>query len=69
MTPTGQSYCRLIAAYRSRHAMALLNDPALQITQIAHRLGYSDATAFGQAFKKWFGKMPSEYRKQIRSSP
>ena len=59
----GTSFSEALAAYRSRQAMALLNDPALQITQIAHRLGYSDATAFGQAFKKWFGKMPSEYRK------
>ena len=65
----GASFSEALAAYRSRQAMALLNDPALQITQIALRLGYSDATAFGQAFKKWFGKMPSEYRKQIRSSP
>jgi AraC-like DNA-binding protein len=65
----GTSFSEALAAYLSRHAMALLNDPALQITQIALRLGYSDATAFGQAFKKWFGKMPSEYRKQIRSSP
>ena len=65
----GTSFSEALAAYRSRQAMALLNDPALQITQIAHRLGYSDATAFGQAFKKWFGKVPSEYRKQICSSP
>ncbi len=65
----GTSFSEALAAYRSRHAMALLNDPALQITQVAHRLGYSDATAFGQAFKKWFGKIPSEYRKTIRSSP
>ena len=27
------------------------------------------APAFGQAFKRWFGKVPSEYRKQLRSSP
>jgi len=65
----GTSFSEALAAYRSRQAMTLLSDPALQITQIALRLGYSDATAFGQAFKKWFGKKPSEYRKQIRSSP
>ena len=65
----GASFSEALAAYRSRHATALLRDPALQITQIAYRLGYSDATAFGQAFKKWFGKKPSEYRKKIRSSP
>jgi AraC-like DNA-binding protein len=59
----GTSFSEALAAYRSRQAIALLNDPALQITQIAHRLGYSDATAFGQAFKKWFGRMPSKYRK------
>ncbi len=65
----GTSFSEALAAYRSRQAMALLEDPTLQITQIAHRLGYSDATAFGQAFKKWFGRMPSEYRRQLRSSP
>jgi AraC-like DNA-binding protein len=69
LKPMGTSFSEALAAYRSRHAIALLNDPALQITQIALRLGYSDATAFGQAFKKWFSKMPSEYRKQLRSSP
>jgi AraC-like DNA-binding protein len=65
----GTSFSEALAAYRSRQAIALLNDPALQVTQIAHRLGYSDATAFGQAFKKWFGKMPSEYRKQNSPPP
>ena len=59
----GTSFSKTLAAYRSRHAISLLNDTTLQITQIAHRLGYSDATAFGQAFKKWFGEMPREYRK------
>jgi AraC-like DNA-binding protein len=64
----GTGFSEALAAYRSRHAMTLLNDPALQINQIALRLGYCDATAFGQAFKKWFGKTPSEYRKQACSS-
>jgi transcriptional regulator GlxA family with amidase domain len=41
--------------------MALLNDPALQITQIALRLGYSGATAFGQAFKKCAWRWPLHY--------
>lgn len=64
----GTSFSETLAAYRSRRAIELLKDPGLQITQIALRLGYSDATAFGQAFKKWFGKMPRDYRKQIQPS-
>jgi AraC-like DNA-binding protein len=65
----GTSFSAALAAYRSRQAIALLKDTDLQITQIAHRLGYSDATAFGQAFKKWFGRMPGEYRKQLTRQP
>lgn len=61
----GTTFNETLTAYRSRLAIELLKDPSLQITQIAHRLGYSDATAFGQAFKKWFNKMPREYRKQL----
>lgn len=61
----GTSFSETLAAYRSRSAIEMLKDPDLQITQIAHRLGYSDATAFGQAFKKWFRKMPRDYRKQM----
>jgi len=61
----GTSFSEALAAHRSRRAIELLQDPSLQITQIALRLGYSDATAFGQAFKKWFNKMPRAYRKQL----
>jgi len=61
----GTSFSETLAAYRLRRSIELLKDPCLQITQIAHRLGYSDATSFGQAFKKWSNTMPRDYRKQL----
>jgi AraC-like DNA-binding protein len=46
-----------------------LADTQIPISGIALELAYSDAIAFGQAFKKWFGKMPSESRNQLTRQP
>jgi AraC-like DNA-binding protein len=35
----------------------------LSIEEIAERVGYSDAAAFSNAFKRWTGASPSAYRK------
>jgi AraC-like DNA-binding protein len=40
----------------------LLADPELPITQIATRLGFADAAAFGKAFRRWTGETPSGRR-------
>ena len=36
----------------------------LTITDIAHELGFHDASAFHRAFKKWTGTRPGAYRKK-----
>jgi AraC-like DNA-binding protein len=38
------------------------------IEDIAERVGYSDAAAFSNAFKRWTGTSPSAYRKQGHQS-
>ncbi|MDC0661106.1 AraC family transcriptional regulator [Marinobacter sp. SS21] len=48
---------------RARHLLA--NTP-LNISQVAHELGYKDAANFARAFRNQTGVAPSEYRKSIR---
>jgi AraC-like DNA-binding protein len=48
-----------------RHALALryLADPKIAISALAYRLGYSDASAFHRAFRRWTGTSPSLLRR------
>ncbi|WP_259697768.1 helix-turn-helix transcriptional regulator [Pseudomonas protegens] len=58
----GTSYRQLQSQHRSARALELLGNPALSLTQIAERLGFSDLSSFSQSFKRWFGVAPSAYR-------
>ena len=48
---------------QSSTAAELLQDGTLSVTEIASRLGFSDASSFSQTFKRWFGVAPNNYRK------
>lgn len=43
----------------------LLAQTDISAGEIAHRLGYSAASAFTRSTIRWFGKTPTEYRKTI----
>lgn len=47
-----------------RRTRALAWLPALPISVIAARLGYSDGRAFARAFRRWTGASPREYAAQ-----
>lgn len=47
---------------RQRLAASYLQDPRLQIVDIALLLGYSEHSAFTRAFREWTGKSPSQLR-------
>lgn len=55
-----------LIAQRFSSARRLLSDPTLPIGEIAHMLGYHDASNFSNAFFKRFGHSPSTYRKLAR---
>lgn len=58
----GTSYRHLLEQSRSAAALELLSDPALKLTDIAEKLGYSDLSSFSQTFKRWYGVSPRTYR-------
>ncbi len=55
----GVCFRQLLERVRKDNAERLLNQGTMAISEIAERLGFSDASTFSQAFKRWTGKAPS----------
>jgi AraC-like DNA-binding protein len=58
----GASYQAIVDDVRKRLALQYLDQTAMTIEQIAERVGFSDASNFRKAFKKWTGRAPSDCR-------
>jgi AraC-like DNA-binding protein len=56
------SYKALLSDIKKQLAEAYLKDTSLTINDISYLLGFSEASAFHRAFKRWFGMNPSQYR-------
>ena len=57
-----QSFYDLLNAVRVRQAKQLMDDPALRISEVAERVGYSDTAHFSRVFKKLEGVSAGEWR-------
>ena len=60
LSQEGTSFTALLEEVRKKLALAYIKQD-LSNRHIADRLGYSEPSAFQQAFKRWFGKSPSKY--------
>lgn len=58
------SFQRLKDECRMEEACRLLTRPDHSIREIAENLGYTEASTFHRAFKKWNNSTPSEYRQR-----
>lgn len=58
----GTGFHELLDETRCELALGYLQQPALSITEIAFLLGFTDASNFSRAFKRWTGKSPSSAR-------
>ena len=64
-----KSFAELRDRLRRELAQDYLRDPSIGIGVVATQLGFSDASTFYHAFKRWEGVSPGEYRKeQLRMS-
>lgn len=61
----GLSYSQLVEAVRRELAERYLAEPALDLTDLAFLLGYSEQSAFQRAYKRWTGQTPGEYRRRL----
>ena len=50
---------------RMEHARELLSVPGAQVKDVAGLVGYSNISHFSDAFRKRFGRTPSEYRRGL----
>jgi AraC-like DNA-binding protein len=64
----GTSFRAVLDRFRRETAVALLHDRALGVAEIAFFLGYSEPAAFHRSFKRWTGKTPLAYRRDLRAA-
>lgn len=62
LTELGTSYSAILDKVRFQTASLLLRNPDTKITDIAHRLGYSDVAHFARAFRRLAGITPREFQ-------
>lgn len=58
------SYQEIKDNLRKESAVYYLSKPELSIDEIALLMGFSEASSFHRAFKKWTGRTPSAYRRE-----
>jgi AraC-like DNA-binding protein len=54
----------LLDEARLRVAERALVKPGASIKEVAHELGFSEASAFHRAFKRWSGRTPAQFMKE-----
>ena len=62
LAENGLSYQSMLDGMRRALATELLENTQMAVEQVAERVGFSDATSFRKAFKKWTGRSPSDFR-------
>lgn len=61
LSAEGHTFDALVASVQKEQAIQLLGGET-PLRDIAFALGFSDATAFSRAFRRWTGRSPSEMR-------
>lgn len=62
---TGINYWDFVTRVRMEKALLLLANTELKSYEIAFMVGYDDICHFSTLFKKFYGKSPKQYRKEI----
>jgi AraC-like DNA-binding protein len=67
LTVEGTSFRNLVDELRETLAEELLTSGRLTIEQVADRLGYNEVSSFSNAFKRWKGQSPNQWRQRQRT--
>ena len=66
---TGETLFSYIQAIRLTHAVQLLNDRCMSITEIAYQTGFCSSSYFIETFRKRMGVTPRQYRNERSKKP
>lgn len=61
---SGSSFRSVVDAARFDAARVILESSRVSIVEVAARLGYSDASTFARAFRRWSGTSPAIWRRR-----
>lgn len=64
----GTSYQSILDERREALALKLINNAELPLYEVAYKVGFTEASAFYKAFKRWTGKRPGDYRQDVMQS-
>lgn len=64
LSDEGTSFRAIVDQVRQKMATELLLNESMSLTELGLMLGFSNASAFNNAFKKWTGLTPLKYRQQ-----
>lgn len=67
LVDAGTGYQEILNDVRCRLAEEFLRNTGLSVEEIAARTGFSDASNFRKAFRKWTGELPADYRQRTSS--
>lgn len=59
------SYSQLLDQVRRQQAQTYIQNPELTLLDVAMMLGFAEQSSFARAFKRWFGKAPGVYRREL----
>ena len=63
----GVSFTQLLEDTRRDLGLQYVRDPQRSFNEIAFLLGFAEPGNFTRAFKRWYGKSPSQYRESART--
>jgi AraC-like DNA-binding protein len=67
LSQEGTTYSAILDRLRRGLAEHYLSEPHVSVTDVAFLLGFSDASAFNKASRRWFGTSPLTQRRRLRS--
>lgn len=65
LSAEGLTFAELLDQLRRELAVRYLEEPDIQVSQVAWLLGFHHPSAFSHACNRWFGKSPSAYRRSL----
>ena len=63
----GMSFTQLVENTRRELGLQYVRDPQHSFNEIAFLLGFTEPANFSRAFKRWYGKTPTQYRQEAQS--